>query len=68
MAKNHNTVQNRHTTQTHIFGKSPVRTNKSKDDGGNGCNVEIKGKKGSKPTVSTQRKQLITQRPSWQDP
>ncbi|KAH1096447.1 hypothetical protein J1N35_013368 [Gossypium stocksii] len=67
-SKNHNTVQNRHTTRTHIFGKSPVRTNKSNDGGGDDCNVEIKGKKGSRPTVSSRRKHLITQRPGWQDP
>ncbi|TYH27219.1 hypothetical protein ES288_A02G052000v1 [Gossypium darwinii] len=67
-SKNHNTVQNRHTTRTHIFGKSPVKTNKSNDGGGDNCNVEIRGKKGSRPTVSSQRKHLITQRPGWQDP
>ncbi|XWS08727.1 hypothetical protein CRYUN_Cryun40dG0025900 [Craigia yunnanensis] len=42
--KNHNRVQNRHTTQSRIFPKSPVKTRKSKDDAD--CNFEIKGKKG----------------------
>ncbi|XP_039063680.1 uncharacterized protein LOC120208463 isoform X2 [Hibiscus syriacus] len=65
--KNHNTVQNLHMAQTHIFARSPVRTKKSKDDADD-CNVEIKGKKGSRPTVSTRRKHPLTDRPSWQDP
>ncbi|KAL4273110.1 hypothetical protein GQ457_13G026330 [Hibiscus cannabinus] len=64
--KNHDTVQNRHTTRTHIFARSPVRTTKSKND--DDRNVEIKGKKGPVPTVSTRRKQPLTERPSWQDP
>ncbi|KAK8623827.1 hypothetical protein V6N13_065190 [Hibiscus sabdariffa] len=64
--KNHNMVQNQHTTRTPIFARSPVRTNKSKDD--DERNVETKGKKGSRPTVSTRRKHPLSERPSWQDP
>ena len=63
--KNHNMVQNRHTTLSHICARSPVKTRKSKDDADN---FEIKGKKGSGITVSNQRRHLITERPSWQDP
>ncbi|KAL4311595.1 hypothetical protein GQ457_01G031270 [Hibiscus cannabinus] len=68
--KNHNTVQNQHKTRTPIFARSPVRTNKSKDDDERNVEskVESKGKKGSGPTVSTQRKHPLTERPSWQDP
>ncbi|XWS13917.1 hypothetical protein CRYUN_Cryun36dG0079900 [Craigia yunnanensis] len=64
--KNNNMVQNRHTTRSHIFARSPVKTRKFKDDAD--CNFEIKGKKGSGTTVSNQRRHLITERPSWQDP
>ncbi|XP_022760359.1 uncharacterized protein LOC111306757 isoform X2 [Durio zibethinus] len=64
--KNHNMVQNRHSTGSHIFARSPVKTRKSKDDAD--CNVEIKAKKGSGTTISNQRRHIITDRPSWQDP
>ncbi|OMO95340.1 hypothetical protein COLO4_15964 [Corchorus olitorius] len=60
------TVQNRHTTRNHIFARSPVKTRKSNDEAE--CNIEIRGKKGSGPTVSSQRRRLRTERPSWQDP
>ncbi|KAK6254690.1 hypothetical protein SCA6_015995 [Theobroma cacao] len=64
--KNHLTVQNRHTTRSHIFARSSVKTRKSKDDADS--NFEIKPKKGSGTTVSSQRRHHRTERPSWQDP
>ncbi|XVF62772.1 hypothetical protein PTKIN_Ptkin09bG0035300 [Pterospermum kingtungense] len=64
--KNNNMVQNRHTTRSHIYARSPVNTRKSEDD--TDCNFEIKGKKGSGTTVSSRRRHVITERPSWQDP
>lgn len=64
--KNNDVVQNRHTTRSHVFARTPVRTRKSKDD--TDCNSEIKGKKGSGTTVSSRRRHVITDRPSWQDP
>ncbi|XVF66402.1 hypothetical protein PTKIN_Ptkin10aG0032700 [Pterospermum kingtungense] len=65
--KNHNMVQNRGTTGSHISARSPLKTRKSKDDAD--CNFEIKGKKGSGTAVSSQRRRRsITDRPSWQDP
>ncbi|XVF38537.1 hypothetical protein REPUB_Repub20aG0110500 [Reevesia pubescens] len=63
--KNHNMVQNRHTTRSHIFARGPVKTRKSKDDAD--CKLEVKGKKGSGTTVSNQRRHIITERPSWRD-
>ncbi|XVE81932.1 hypothetical protein DITRI_Ditri15bG0106100 [Diplodiscus trichospermus] len=65
-SKNHNVVQNRHTTRSHILSRSPVKTRKSKDDADG--NYEIKGKKASGITVSNTRRHIITDRPSWQDP
>ncbi|XVF28524.1 hypothetical protein REPUB_Repub15cG0037000 [Reevesia pubescens] len=64
--KNHNMAQNRQTTRSHIFARSPVKIRKSKDDAD--CSFEIKGKKGSGTTVSRQRRHIITERPCWQDP
>ncbi|XVE65766.1 hypothetical protein DITRI_Ditri08aG0025900 [Diplodiscus trichospermus] len=66
--KNHKMVQNRHTTRSHIFARSPVKTSKSKDEDDADGDFEVKRKKGSGTTVSSQRRHIITERPSWQDP